>query len=197
MEDLLAEGKANATADELEFIHLNKTAAMIEAALVMGGLVGLASLSRPIDATTVDIQALRDLGRHVNLHVVGPAQEDGYDSDVGVGGNSQCGFCERWRSVVEEGEANLVIGEQVSHSTGERRSSDACTRIWAAVAEQDDRAHMGTVVQAWVVSTLAVSQVGTDTTSPTTMIAGFAICSAAAISTIDSRFPTLTRWSGA
>jgi len=38
MEDLLAEKKTNATADELEFIHLNKTAAMIEAALVMGGL---------------------------------------------------------------------------------------------------------------------------------------------------------------
>ncbi|PTX90770.1 polyprenyl synthetase family protein [Opitutus sp. ER46] len=40
MEDLLAEKKADATAGELEFIHLNKTAAMLEAALVMGGLVG-------------------------------------------------------------------------------------------------------------------------------------------------------------
>ena len=40
MEDLLAEKKTDATADELEFIHLNKTAAMIEASLVMGGLVG-------------------------------------------------------------------------------------------------------------------------------------------------------------
>src|SRR3954462_155426 len=40
MEDLLAEKKADATKDELEFIHLNKTAAMIEAALVMGGLIG-------------------------------------------------------------------------------------------------------------------------------------------------------------
>src|SRR3954469_19742254 len=39
MEDLLAEKKSDATADELEFIHLNKTAAMIEASLVMGGLV--------------------------------------------------------------------------------------------------------------------------------------------------------------
>src|SRR3954462_5557025 len=40
LEDLLAEKKADATKDELEFIHLNKTAAMIEAALVMGGLIG-------------------------------------------------------------------------------------------------------------------------------------------------------------
>src|SRR4051812_17949218 len=50
MEDLLAEKKANATNDELEFIHLNKTAAMIEAALVMGGLIGGANhqkLPRP------------------------------------------------------------------------------------------------------------------------------------------------------
>ncbi len=81
--------------------------------------------------------------------------------------------------------------------TGQRRSADACTWIGTAVAQQDNGAHEGTVVQAWVASTLAVSQVGTDTTSPTTMMAGFAICSAAAISTIDSRFPTLTRWSGA
>ena len=43
MEDLLAERKPNATRDELEFIHRNKTAAMIEAALVMGGLCGGAS----------------------------------------------------------------------------------------------------------------------------------------------------------
>ncbi len=67
MEDLLAEKKTNATADELEFIHLNKTAAMIEAALVMGGLVGLATRSRPIDAGNVEIQALRNLGRHLGL----------------------------------------------------------------------------------------------------------------------------------
>lgn len=40
MEDLLAEKKVDATADELEFIHLNKTAAMIEAALLMGGHLG-------------------------------------------------------------------------------------------------------------------------------------------------------------
>ncbi|MFA6960037.1 MAG: polyprenyl synthetase family protein [Opitutaceae bacterium] len=40
MQDLLAEKKTDATPAELEFIHLNKTAAMLEASLVMGGLVG-------------------------------------------------------------------------------------------------------------------------------------------------------------
>ncbi len=59
MEDLLAEKKANATAEELEFIHLNKTAAMIEAALVAGGLVGGASEAHLSD--------LRRAGRHLGL----------------------------------------------------------------------------------------------------------------------------------
>lgn len=59
MEDLLAEKKANATSDELEFIHLNKTAAMIEAALVMGGSVGGAPLG--------DVAALRSCGRNLGL----------------------------------------------------------------------------------------------------------------------------------
>ena len=59
MEDLLAEKKADATPDELEFIHLNKTAAMIEAALVMGGLVGSASEE--------NIATLRRAGRHLGL----------------------------------------------------------------------------------------------------------------------------------
>jgi len=59
MEDLLAEKKSDATADELEFIHLNKTAAMIEAALVMGGRVGGA----PEDA----LAALRHCGRNLGL----------------------------------------------------------------------------------------------------------------------------------
>ena len=59
MEDLLAEKKANATADELEFIHLNKTAAMIEASLVMGGLVG--------GAGEKDLGTLRKAGRHLGL----------------------------------------------------------------------------------------------------------------------------------
>lgn len=59
MEDLLAEKKVNATPDELEFIHLNKTAAMIEASLVMGGLVG--------GANGTAIASLRNAGRHLGL----------------------------------------------------------------------------------------------------------------------------------
>ncbi len=59
MADLLAEKKANATADELEFIHLNKTAAMIEAALVMGGLLG--------GANAAQLASLRRAGHHLGL----------------------------------------------------------------------------------------------------------------------------------
>lgn len=60
MEDLLAEKKSDATAEELEFIHLNKTAAMIEAALVMGGLLGG---ERPGPTLAL----LRRAGRHLGL----------------------------------------------------------------------------------------------------------------------------------
>ncbi len=77
MEDLLAEKKSDATPGELEFIHLNKTAAMIEAALVMGGLVGLAarppsvapaSTERPgAVAIPPEIATLRAAGRHLGL----------------------------------------------------------------------------------------------------------------------------------
>jgi len=59
MEDLLAEKKPDATAAELEFIHLNKTAAMIEAALVMGGLVG--------GANAENLATLRKAGRQLGL----------------------------------------------------------------------------------------------------------------------------------
>ena len=59
MEDLLAERKANATAAELEFIHLNKTAAMIEASLVMGGLCG--------HAQPQALEFLRVAGHHLGL----------------------------------------------------------------------------------------------------------------------------------
>jgi geranylgeranyl diphosphate synthase, type II len=59
MEDLLAENKANATADELEFIHLNKTAAMIIVSLVAGGLCG--------GATDGQLDTLRSTGRHLGL----------------------------------------------------------------------------------------------------------------------------------
>lgn len=60
MEDLLAEKKNDATPEELEFIHLNKTAAMIEASLVMGGLCG-----RIIPGP--DLELLRLVGRHLGL----------------------------------------------------------------------------------------------------------------------------------
>jgi geranylgeranyl pyrophosphate synthase len=59
MQDLLSEKKANATAAELEFIHLNKTAAMLEASLVMGGLVG--------GADEPALGSLRAAGRHLGL----------------------------------------------------------------------------------------------------------------------------------
>jgi geranylgeranyl diphosphate synthase type II len=59
MEDLLAEKKSDATNEELEFIHLNKTAAMIQAALVMGGLIG--------GAKPDDLATLRLTGRHLGL----------------------------------------------------------------------------------------------------------------------------------
>jgi geranylgeranyl pyrophosphate synthase len=59
MEDLLAETKTDATAADLEFIHANKTAAMIEAALVMGALTG--------GAGAPALTALRTAGRHLGL----------------------------------------------------------------------------------------------------------------------------------
>jgi len=59
MEDLLAEKQTDADAKQLVFIHLNKTAAMIRAALVMGGLCA----NLPLDA----IDALRTLGRELGL----------------------------------------------------------------------------------------------------------------------------------
>ncbi len=59
MEDLLAEKKSKATPNELEFIHLNKTAAMIEASLVIGGLIGGAGEN--------ELATLRQAGRHLGL----------------------------------------------------------------------------------------------------------------------------------
>jgi geranylgeranyl pyrophosphate synthase len=67
MEDLLAEKKSNATADQVEFIHLNKTAAMIEAALVMGGFVGIGSGEAARRASESEIATLRRTGRHLGL----------------------------------------------------------------------------------------------------------------------------------
>jgi len=59
MEDLLAERNPGMTTSGLEFIHLNKTAAMLTAALVAGGLCGGASES--------EINRLRLAGRHLGL----------------------------------------------------------------------------------------------------------------------------------
>ncbi len=59
MEDLLAEKQSGAGAEELEFIHLNKTAAMIEAALVMGGRVG--------GGSEPELESLRRAGRDAGL----------------------------------------------------------------------------------------------------------------------------------
>jgi geranylgeranyl pyrophosphate synthase len=59
MEDLLAEKRPDTTAADLEFIHLNKTAAMIEVSLVMGGLCAGASPSQ--------VEILRSVGHHLGL----------------------------------------------------------------------------------------------------------------------------------
>ncbi len=59
MEDLLAEKRTDATAAELEFIHLNKTAAMLTAALVAGGHCG--------GAGEAHLATLRETGRHLGL----------------------------------------------------------------------------------------------------------------------------------
>ncbi len=59
MEDLLGEAKSDASTEDLDYIHLNKTAAMIETALVMGGLVAGWSEERRV--------TLREAGRNLGL----------------------------------------------------------------------------------------------------------------------------------
>jgi len=59
MEDLLAERASAGTPEVLEYIHLSKTAAMIEAALAMGGLCGGASQAQ--------LDTLRSAGRDLGL----------------------------------------------------------------------------------------------------------------------------------
>lgn len=59
MEDLQAEKRGDVEPDDLRFIHLNKTAAMIEAALVMGARVGRAS--------PASLEGIRDAGRELGL----------------------------------------------------------------------------------------------------------------------------------
>lgn len=59
IEDLMAENQDRIDGDALQFIHLNKTAAMFEAALVMGASLG--------DATPSRIERIREAGRHLGL----------------------------------------------------------------------------------------------------------------------------------
>ncbi len=59
MADIQAEKRAGVTADELAFIHRNKTGAMIEAALVMGGLCA--------GFPAGDLETLRAAGTHLGL----------------------------------------------------------------------------------------------------------------------------------
>jgi len=59
VEDLQAEQNPDATASDLEYIHRNKTAAMIEASLVMGGLLG--------SANDHQVAALREAGLNLGL----------------------------------------------------------------------------------------------------------------------------------
>jgi geranylgeranyl diphosphate synthase type II len=59
MEDLLAERTFQETPQGLEFIHLSKTAAMIEAALAMGGLCS--------GASDAQVDSLRRAGRELGL----------------------------------------------------------------------------------------------------------------------------------
>lgn len=58
MEDVLAEG-SDASREQIEFIHEGKTAALITAALVAGGLVG--------GAPDRELDVLRSFGRHLGL----------------------------------------------------------------------------------------------------------------------------------
>ena len=59
MEDLLAERGSGATPEALEYIHLNKTAAMIEASLAMGGLCA--------GADAPSLETLGKTGRELGL----------------------------------------------------------------------------------------------------------------------------------
>ncbi len=59
MEDLLAEKKDDASASDLEYIHLNKTAAILTACFVAGGMCAGASEGQ--------LANLREAGRHVGL----------------------------------------------------------------------------------------------------------------------------------
>lgn len=57
--DLESEGKSNVELETLEFIHLRKTAALLEAAVVMGAIVG--------GGTEDEIEKLRKFARYIGL----------------------------------------------------------------------------------------------------------------------------------
>jgi len=57
--DLESEGKSNVGLETLEFIHLRKTAALLEAAVVMGAIVG--------GGTEDEIEKLRKFARYIGL----------------------------------------------------------------------------------------------------------------------------------
>lgn len=59
VEDLSAEKQGVVTEEGLKYIHLNKTAAMIEAALVMGAQIG--------GAGSAQVENIREAGRHLGL----------------------------------------------------------------------------------------------------------------------------------
>lgn len=59
VEDLSAEKQGVVTEEALKYIHLNKTAAMIEAALVMGAQIG--------GAGSAQVKCIREAGRHLGL----------------------------------------------------------------------------------------------------------------------------------
>ncbi len=59
MADLLAEGQTGVSAEELQFIHTQKTAAMIECAFEFGGVMG--------EATDEQRAILRRCGRHLGI----------------------------------------------------------------------------------------------------------------------------------
>lgn len=58
MEDILGEA-SNYTEEQLDYIHLNKTAALITVAMTMGGRLGKAS--------SQELDTIRKIGRHVGL----------------------------------------------------------------------------------------------------------------------------------
>jgi len=59
VEDLLAEKRKDVSKADLEFIHLNKTAAMIECSLVLGAIIA--------EASHEETEKIRHAGRHLGL----------------------------------------------------------------------------------------------------------------------------------